>query len=407
MPDIYATPEPDSADLIVVEEIARLRRDLTHYVTYRPRRWVGHLRRMSFARAVRGSNWIEGYRASLDDVLDVIEDEEPTDAAAQTRSALAGYRDAMTYVLELAEDSVTVDESLLKSLHYMMTKDELRIRPGRYRTGDVWVEDETGARVYQAPDAQLVDRLMGSLVESLSTEDSIPVMFRAAMAHLNLVMIHPFRDGNGRMARALQTMILAGEGIVSPVFSSVEEYLGRNTDDYYAVLSEVGQGSWQPNNSARPWTRFMLRAHYRQAWTLQRRVHETEQLYDALSQAIDGLNVPPRAIGALADAARGRRLRRSIYTRLVKMTDGDPISDLSASRDLRALTEAGLLDAAGAGRGRTYHGSRDLRALWADIRSSRPRRTEDDPYETLAQQSLPGIGANEHREPSRHSTIGP
>ncbi|MCY3651191.1 MAG: Fic family protein [Acidimicrobiaceae bacterium] len=392
MSDIYITPEPDDADLIVIEEIGRLRRDLYHYVAHRPRRWLGHLRRMSFARAVRGSNWIEGYRASLDDVLDAIEDEEPTDTAEETRLALTGYRDAMTYVLGLAEDRVTVDESLLKSLHFMMTKHELRVRPGRYRAGDVWVEDEAGTRVYQAPDAELVDRLMGSLVESLNRNDSVPVMLRAAMAHLNLVMIHPFRDGNGRMARALQTLVLSAEGIVSPVFSSVEEYLGRNTNDYYAILSEVGQGSWRPHNSARPWTRFMLRAHYRQAWTLKRRVHEIEQLYDALSQVIASRGVPQRSIGALADAARGRRLQRSLYAKLVEIADGEPISDLSASRDLRTLTDAGLLDAAGAGRGRTYHGSRDLRDLWADIRSSRPPRADNDPYETLAQRRLPGMG---------------
>ncbi len=390
---IYRTPEPDDADLIVIEGIRQLRHELSRYVMYRPRRWAGNLRRMSLARAVRGSNWIEGYQASLDDVLAVMEDEEPVAAAEPTLRALAGYRDAMTYVLELTEDRVTIDESLLKSLHYMMTKHELRIRPGRYRTGDVWVEDESGSRVYQAPDAALVDDLVGSLVESLGGSDSTPVMFRAAMAHLNLVMIHPFRDGNGRMARALQTMVLAGDGIVSPVFSSVEEYLGRNTAEYYAVLSEVGQGSWQPHNSARPWTRFMLRAHYRQAWTLQRRVHETEQLYDGLSQLIADRGVPPRSIGALADASRGRRLQRSIYSKLVEITDGDPISDLSASRDLRGLTDAGLLTAHGAGRGRTYRGSPDLRQLWSEVRSNRPPRAEDDPYDTLAQQSLPGIGA--------------
>ena len=389
---IYRLPEPGSADLLVIEEIGRLHRDLSRYVAYRPRRWVGHLRRMSFARAVRGSNWIEGYRASLDDVLDVIDDEEPIDTAEQTRLALTGYRDAMTYVLELAQDQVTVDESLLKSLHYMMTKHELRIRPGRYRTGDVWVEDDDGTRVYDAPDAGLVDGLMGSLVESLSHSDSDPVVIRAAMAHLNLVMIHPFRDGNGRMARALQTLVLAGAGIVSPVFSSVEEYLGRNTDDYYAVLSEVGQGRWQPHNSARPWIRFMLRAHYRQAWTLQRRVHETEQLYDGLAQAIAERGAPPRSIGALADAARGRRLQRSLYAKLVEITDGDPISDLSATRDLKVLTDAGLLEAVGAGRGRTYRGSRELRALWTEVRSSRPPRAKSDPYEILSQRSLPGIG---------------
>lgn len=388
---IFITPEPDDSDLLVIGEIEDMRRQLSHYVAYKPRRWAGHMRRMSLARAVRGSNWIEGYRASLDDVLDTIEGEEPLDATEETRLALAGYRDAMTYVLQLAEAETHVDESLLKSLHFMMTKHDLSARPGLYRQGPVWVEDENGDRVYNAPDVEFVEPLMEQLIESLDSNDSVPVMFRAAMAHLNLVMIHPFRDGNGRMARALQTMVLSGEGIVSPIFSSVEEHLGRNTDDYYGVLTEVGQGSWHPENSARPWIRFMLRAHYRQAWTLQRRIHETEQLYDGITQLIDRYNLPNRVTGALADASRGRRLRRSIYSRLVEMTDGDPISDLTASRDLKAMVDAAVLEPRGAGRGRTYHGSKELRRLWLDIRDDRPPRANDDPYVTLLQRALPGI----------------
>ncbi len=346
---------------------------------------------MSFARAVRGSNWIEGYRASLDDVLDTIEGEEPLDATAQTRAAVAGYRDALTYVLHLAEAETAIDESLLKALHFMMTKHDLRARPGQYRQGPVWVADENGEHVYDAPDAESVKPLMGRLIESLDDDKSAPVMFQAAMAHLNLAMIHPFRDGNGRMARALQTMVLSREGIVSPIFSSVEEYLGRNTAGYYAVLSEVGQGSWHPQNSTRPWIRFMLTAHYRQAWTLQRRIHETEHLYDRITQLIDRHRLPNRVTGALADAARGRRLRRSIYTRIVEMTDGEPVSDLTASRDLKAMVDAGLLKARGAGRGRTYHGSEKLRNLWQEIRTARPPRAHDDPYKTLPQQPLPGM----------------
>ena len=387
---VFAAPEPDDADLLVIAEIERLRRDLSHYVGHRPRRWAGHLRRMSLARAIRGSNWIEGYRASLDDVLDAIEGEEPIDATAETRLALTGYRDAMTYVLQLAETEARVDESLLKSLHFMMTKHDLHARPGLYRQGPVWVEDENGEHVYDAPDAGLVEPLMAELVQSLYDDDSVPVMFQAAIAHLNLVMIHPFRDGNGRMARALQTMVLSGEGIVSPVFSSVEEYLGRNAGDYYAVLSEVGQGSWNPENTARPWIRFMLRAHYRQAWTLQRRIRETEQLYDGIAQLISRYRLPDRATGALADAARGRRLTRSIYSHLVETTDGDPISDLTASRDLKAMVDARLLEPRGAGRGRTYHGAEELRDLGREIRAARPPRANDDPY---APQTLPGITA--------------
>ncbi len=50
---------------------------------------------------------------------------------------------------------------------------------------------------------------MRALIRSLNREDGHHVMVRAAMGHLNLVMVHPFSDGNGRMARCLQTLILA------------------------------------------------------------------------------------------------------------------------------------------------------------------------------------------------------
>ena len=78
------------------------------------------------------------------------------------------------------------------------------------------------------------------------------------MAHLNLVMIHPFRDGNGRMARALQTMVLAQDQVVEPTFSSIEEWLGNNTQDYYDVLAATGRGAWHPANDATLWVKFNL-----------------------------------------------------------------------------------------------------------------------------------------------------
>jgi Fic family protein len=57
-------------------------------------------------------------------------------------------------------------------------------------------------------------------------------MIRTAKAHLNLTMIHPFSHGNGRMARCLQAVALATDGIISPEFASIEEYMGRNTASY-------------------------------------------------------------------------------------------------------------------------------------------------------------------------------
>ena len=93
---------------------------------------------------------------------------------------------------------------------------------------------------------------MDALVQSLHTGVNSDPVVRSAMAHLNLVMIHPFRDGNGRMARALATLVLTRSDIGEPEFSSIEEWLGANTEDYYSVLAHTGHGSWQPARRRAP-----------------------------------------------------------------------------------------------------------------------------------------------------------
>lgn len=94
------------------------------------------------------------------------------------------------------------------------------------------------------------------------------------MKHLNLVMIHPFRDGNRRMTRALTTLVLTRSDIGEPEFSSIEEWLGANTNDYYSVLAHTGHGFWHPRADAHLWLTFNLRAHHMQAQTVARRVDE-------------------------------------------------------------------------------------------------------------------------------------
>lgn len=107
-----------------------------------------------------------------------------------------------------------------------------------------------------------VAELVDALVQELGSRQD-DAMVAAAMAHLNLVMIHPFRDGNGRMARALQTLVLAHNDVVEPTLSKVEEWLGRNTQDYYRILALTGGGAWHPGHDAHLWVKFSLRAQGR------------------------------------------------------------------------------------------------------------------------------------------------
>lgn len=370
---LFNTPELGDAERAVIERIDGVREALRYQLTAQ-RRWVGLLRRVMLARAIRGSNSIEGYNVSLDDAVAAVAGEQPLDAAAESWMAVSGYRDAMTYVIQLADDPhFAYTRTLVRGLHYMMLKYDLDKSPGRWRPGAVHVFDERNQEiVYTGPDAGLVHQLMGDLTKGLREPTDEPAMVRAAMAHLNFVMIHPFRDGNGRMARCMQTLVLAREGIVAPPFWSIEEYLGVNTDAYYQVLADVGQGAWHPQNDARPWVRFVLTAHYIQAQTLNRRAQEAERRWDVASQEITRHGLPERATAAIFNAAMGFRMRNVNYRDVAEVTDS------VAGRDLKAIAEAGLLHAVGERRGRFYVASPALQALEKSIRQ--PRVPFDDPF---------------------------
>ena len=390
---IFSTPSLDTEELSVIELIDELRERLRFQVA-EPKRWLGGLRRMAEARAVQASNSIEGYNATLDDVIAVQDGDEPMDANDETRLAVEGYQEAMTYVLQATLDpDLEVDEGLLRALHFMMIKYDLSKNPGRWRPGAIHVQrSDTGEIVYEGPPAELVPDLITAMLEQIDNED-VPTLVKAAIAHLNLAMIHPFSDGNGRMARCLQTLVIArdrvvaGDKIVAPVFSSIEEYLGRNTQHYYDVLADLGQGSWHPENDARPWVRFCLTAHYRQATTLVRRMDAFHEMWTVASRIAEERRLPERTIGPIAEAAHGLRIKRATYLKNVEVTWGEPIADLTASRDLRALVSAGLLIPIGDTRGRHYIGTDAIKAEWQRIRAKWPRPDADDPFRIVADRA--------------------
>ena len=377
---LFATPELTAPELGVLDQIDGLRVDLkSRLYTFEPRRWLGSLRRASFARAVRASNSIEGYDAELDDVAAVDLGEDPLSADEETRLALKGYHDAMTFVLRLADEpDFHHGEQLLKSLHFIMTGYDLKANPGLWRPGSVHVTDAaTREVVYEGADRDDVPRLMRELVRGLEVENDSPVMVRAAMSHLNLVMIHPFSDGNGRMARVLQTLVLARERILDPVFCSIEEYLGANTPAYYDVLGEVGGGHWQPERDPRPWLRFILTAHLRQARTILRRVKESDRIWSVLETVVAGNALPDRVLPLLFDASLGYRVRNSTYRALYAENE---VTDQTASRDLRLLVDRNLLVPHGEKRGRYYTASSYLRDVRKTVSDASSPRDESDPF---------------------------
>jgi Fic family protein len=375
---IFATPSLGLEEQEVVGRIDELRATLRYHVAQTPRRWNGSLRRVMFARAIQGSNTIEGYNATLADAMAVADGEAPLDVAEETAQALAGYRDAMTYVLQLAgAPHFRYSDGLINGLHFMMLKYDITKGPGLFRNGPVFVRHEpTSEIVYEGPPAEFVPSLVSEVIASLEGPAE-QTLIRAAMAHLNLVMVHPYRDGNGRIARILQSLVLSRDGILAPEFASIEEYLGRNTQSYYDVLAVVGAGSWQPGRDARPWVRYCLTAHFRQARRVLRRVRQAERLWELLEQHTQSVGVPDRTVVALFDAAQRLRITNRVYQ------DQADVSEHSGGRDLKRLVDLDLLDPKGEKRGRFYVASPKLLALAEPVWEPDRGAENEDPFQGL------------------------
>jgi Fic family protein len=302
-----------------------------------------------------------------------------------------GYRRAMTYVLQLAEDEhFELSAHLIRSLHFMMAEYDLDASPGLWRQGPIWIRnDATGDVVYEGPDADAVPGLVDDLVVQLAAHQNVPPIVRGAMAHLSLVMIHPFRDGNGRMSRCLQTLVLARDKILAPAWCSIEEYLGANTQRYYEMLGSVGEGKWNPENDARPWVRFCLEAHYIQAMSVLRRVRESERMWADLETLLaERRGLPERSIQGLFDATLGLRVRNASYRSVLKRFGAEEISHQVATSDLRALVEAGLLKQHGKKRGTYYVAAERLE----EIRNrARERRQSLDASSLFVADASPSV----------------
>jgi len=376
METLFANPELDLEDQQVISEIHHVRASLADVLRV-PKRWNGLLRRTSTARAIQGSNTIEGYTVSDDDAVAAVDDEPPLTADQATWAEIVGYRRVLTYVLNVAtEPGFVIDEAVLRSMHFMLLDHDLSKSPGRYRTREIFVRDENrGVNVHEGPDQVLVPGLMRALSEMLAAPNTDDPLVRGAMAHLNLVMIHPFRDGNGRMARALQTMVLAQDHVIEPTFSSIEEWLGNNTQDYYQALAATGQGSWQPDNDATLWVKFNLRAHHLQAQTVHRRFDEANAQWRQIDELLGAHKLNDRVGSALFDALLGLRVTRPSYRKLTEL------DERTATRDLVRLAELGLLEARGERRGRHYVAGEPLRRIQEELRAE--RKPLEDPYPTL------------------------
>jgi hypothetical protein len=354
---LFATPPINRALVSKLAELEKLRAQLGDAAGV-PGPWLGQLRRQVRASTVESSVSIEGYSVGDANAAAIVAGDALPDPEDDGQMAVACYARAMDHVGTMAIDPrFRWSDRVILDLHFDACLFQRDRSPGLWRTGPIYVTDPTGPTpAYVGPDGTDVPDLMDEVLEWLEHGDlDAHVAVRAAMAHLHVVSVHPFRDGNGRIARIVQSLVLARQGLLAPEFSSIEEYLGRNTPAYYEALQQVQGGSYRPGRDAAPWVRFCVAAHIDQARLRLTQIATAAQRWASLEALAERNAWPDRLVIALEQGLFDG-VERAAYASEAE------ISLATASSDLRRLVDAGLLVQRGRTRTTRYLASETLRA---------------------------------------------
>lgn len=198
----------------------------------------------ALVRSVHYGTHIEGNELNLSQAERVVMGQHVV-ARERDIQEVINYRKVVEYIGELGQQgsSVEVDEVLLQHLHKLTVA---KILPeetsGVYRKTQVVIKSsQTGDVVFRPPLAVTVPYQLADLLSFLNSpvaHDMHPVL-KSGIVHYEFVRIHPFVDGNGRVARALSTLILFLDGYDIRKFFSLEEYFDSDAGAYYESLQSV------------------------------------------------------------------------------------------------------------------------------------------------------------------------
>ncbi len=294
------------------------------------------------------SSEIEGTQATLQDVV--------TFEATREAQRPDDVRDVCNYVnaLTFARKEIASAKGLPLSTRLLCEAHKRLMRgvrgadkmPGEVRRSQNWIGGtRPGNARFVPPPPELVPELMAQLEKWLHSDDALPPLVKAGLAHVQFETIHPFLDGNGRIGRLLITLLLEHWGLLKSPMLYLSLALKRRQQQYYMQLTAVRDGGdWEG------WTAFYLEC-----------VREA---------ADDGVRSAERLF-ALLGKDRARLIGHDSVTlpavRLLDLLPSNPVVTLPLAiellsvskptviKALDALVEAGILkETSGKRRGRVY-----------------------------------------------------
>lgn len=202
------------------------------------------------------SSQIEGTQATLEDVV-AYEATHQTERLADVEE-ISNYVDALAYArAELAKPKgLPLCVRLLCATHKRLMKGVRGSdkQPGTIRTSQNWIGGtRPGNARFVPPPAEAVPKALTALETWIHSDDSLPPLVKAGLAHVQFETIHPFLDGNGRIGRLLITLLVEHWKLLSAPLLYLSLGFKRHQQEYYRRLGAVRtNGDWEG------WTRFFL-----------------------------------------------------------------------------------------------------------------------------------------------------
>lgn len=231
----------------------------------------------AIVRKVHYSTAIEGNYLKIDEVKKIVDGDPSkledssetlstfTDASGQELVArrrdiheVINYREVVAFIEKLSKEKNSnkthfkLSEDLVKKIHKILLQNIMDEAAGKYRTKNAMtINYTTGEKHYPYEDIGNFERKVRELIDWYNSSEAqeIHPIIKAGLLHLEFVRIHPFEEGNGRMARALATLSLTMDGYDVGHFFCLDEYYDSNAGEYYEYL---GTGFKEPT----PWLEY-------------------------------------------------------------------------------------------------------------------------------------------------------
>ena len=284
------------------------------------------------------SSQIEGTQSSLSDLL-LFELEEapgvPFDDVVDVSSYVAG----LDHGLARLREGFPLSSRLLREIHKRLLargRGSERL-PGEFRRSQNWIGGTRPSHAsFVPPPPALVEACMGQLEQFINGgslgEHSLPVLVRAALAHVQFETIHPFLDGNGRIGRVLIVLMLIDAGVLDQPLLYLSLFLKQHRSRYYELLDGVRQqGEWEA------WLAFFLEGVEVTAAAAVATAQRLLALFRTDEARLEGLgrSGPSVRLGYAA-------LRRRPLTSTKQLKELSGLSFPTASKAIDALVDLGI-----------------------------------------------------------------